>query len=115
MVGSCVQLPRYVFGDRRRLLANVGHGDDLPIQPFGERPQSPQMFPPKDSRMRVDVEADAEMVGTSGPRVEQAAEQRIPRPAYRTERAGAVEHIIEAVGRAPRPAAAADFDVDRSL
>ena len=94
--------------DYRRLVANIRHGDNLPIAALGQRPQRPQ--PVAGSRPVVDLQPDAEMVGENLAAVEQASEQRVAAARDRMEGPGAIESVSEI--RALRLARAASAVID---
>ena len=96
MVDSCVKLPRDVVGDRRRLLANIGNGNDFPIPALGQRPQRPHAL------------AGARMPSTSSPMPSWSGRTAPPSSRLRSSgsRVRAIEckrpGAIERVGEAPR-------------
>src|SRR5207248_6971079 len=108
-----LQLPRYVIGHGRRLLANIGNRNDFPITALGQRPERPDAFPPTCARALVHIDADVEMIGPYLPRVEQAAQQRVAGAADRVQRPGAIESTGETHRLRRTGPAAADLDLQR--
>src|SRR5437868_6076886 len=72
---SRTQVACNVRGHVRRLLANIRHGDDLPVAALGERSEGPQPIAADGPRMLVDLEADAQLIRSDLTGIEQAAEQ----------------------------------------
>src|SRR5579872_3547900 len=88
-MGSFLQLPLDVVGNRRCLFADIGYSDNFPIAPFGEWSHRPKIL--AGTAGFADIQSDPEVIRLYLPGVEQAAEQRIFRMGDRMERTRAVE------------------------